>query len=151
SAVERTSLYGRADFTIFGGVDWTTEGLITRRETEHKAWRQFFPQIASANGYNVPGPFTAQGVDNSHGFRRIQPSTIWPSNSDTTVDYYYINSGLTGDFVVPGWTWSLNASYSLSDAEYKSNEILKDTSGDWRYTRDDGLYYGPEYNPFDPA
>ena len=53
SAVRRLSLYGRADYTLFDGVDWTTEMVATRRELEHKGWRQFFPQIASANGYDV--------------------------------------------------------------------------------------------------
>jgi len=69
-----------------------------------------------------------------------------------TVDYYYINSGLNGDFFLPGWTWQLNASYSMSDGEYRGNEILKETAGDWNYTSpSDGLYHGPNYNPFDPA
>ncbi|MDP3738258.1 MAG: TonB-dependent receptor [Hyphomonadaceae bacterium] len=156
SALERTSLYGKADFTLFGGVDWSTEVLLTRREFEHKAWRQFFPQIASANGYNVPGPFTANGftaVASPFGpLQLTQPITIWPADQQATVDYYYANSGLKGDFLLPGWTWSLNASYSLSDAEYTGNEITKEKAGDWRYVSpSDGLYHGPEYNPFDPA
>lgn len=156
SGTERTSLYGRADFRIFGGVEWTTEALLTRRETEQKAWRQYFPQIASANGYDVPGSFTAQGfaqVDLGFGpFQLTQPVTIWPSDQWVTVDYSYINSGLKGDFFLPGWTWMLNASYSLSDAEYSSNEIPKETAGDWRYpSPSDGLFHGPAYNPFDPA
>ena len=36
-----------------------------------------------------------------------QPITIWPSDNSVDVDYYYVNSGLTGDFLLPGWTWSL--------------------------------------------
>jgi iron complex outermembrane receptor protein len=155
SAVERTSLYGKADFKIFGGIDWSTEVLATRRETEQKAWRQFFPQIASANGYDVPGPFTASGftaVASPVGpLQLTQPVTIWPADQAVTVDYYYVNTGLKGDFFLPGWTWSLNASYSKSDAEYTGNEILKETAGDWRYASADGLYHGPTYNPFDPA
>ncbi len=153
SSTERASLYGRADFNIFGGVDWSTEVLLTRRETEHKGWRQFYPQIASANGYDVPGPYTAGAGFALHplGFRLAQPVTIWPANQEATVDYYYVKSGLEGDFLLPGWTWSLNASYTLSDAEYSGNEIRKETAGDWRYTSSDGLYHGPTYNPFDPA
>jgi iron complex outermembrane receptor protein len=69
-----------------------------------------------------------------------------------TVDYYYVNSGLRGDFVLPGWEWSLNASYSKSEGEYKANRILKETAGDATEPRpSDGLYAGPNYNPFDPA
>ena len=40
-----------------------------------------------------------------------------------TVDYYYVNSGLSGDFFLPGWTWQLNASYSLSDGDYKQRRF----------------------------
>ncbi len=154
SAVERMSLYGRADFTLFDSVDWMTEAVATRRELDHKAWRQFFPQIASANGYDVPGPYTAGPGFALHpaGFRLTQPVTIWPADQQNTVDYYYIRSGLDGDFIVPGWTWSLNASHSLSDAEYSGNEIMKETAGDWNFVSpSDGLYHGPAYNPFDPA
>ncbi|HEY7800296.1 MAG TPA: TonB-dependent receptor plug domain-containing protein, partial [Hyphomonadaceae bacterium] len=157
SAVERTSLYGRADFDIFGGVEWLTEALLTRREFEHKDWRQFFPQIGSANLYNIPGPFTATGFTslNFPGLgptQLVQPVTIWPADQQATVDYYYINSGLKGDFLLPGWSWTLNASYSLSDAEYSSNQITKEKAGDINFVSpSDGLYHGPEYNPFDPA
>lgn len=154
SAVQRLSLYGRADFTLFDGVDWTTEMVATRRELDHKGWRQFFPQIASANGYDVPGPYTAgPGFALApQGFRLTQPVTIWPADLQNTVDYYYIRSGLEGEFLVPGWTWTLNASHSLSDAEYSGNEIMKETAGDWNFVSpSDGLYHGPAYNPFDPA
>lgn len=157
AATERTSLYGRFDTTILG-VDWSTEALATRRETEQKAWRQFFPQIASAIGYDVPGPYTAPAgfagvtIPGVGVLRLTQPVTIWPSDQQVTVDYYYLNSGLKGDFLIPGWTWSINAGYSKSDAEYTGNEITKEKAGDWRYVSpSDGLYHGPEYNPFDPA
>ncbi|HEX5165396.1 MAG TPA: TonB-dependent receptor [Thermomicrobiales bacterium] len=157
SAVERTSLYGKADFNIFGGVDWTTEVLLNRREFEQKSWRQFFPQIANNAWYDVPGAYQAPATFVTTTIAGIptrvaQPVTIWPSNDSVTVDYGYINSGLTGDFFLPGWTWQLNASYSMSDGEYSGNEILKETAGDWNYTSpSDGLYHGPNYNPFDPA
>lgn len=154
SAVERMSLYARADFTILDGIDWTTEALLSRRDFEHKAWRQFFPQIASANGYDVPGPYTAGPGFALHplGFRLAQPVTIWPADQSATVDYYYVRTGFEGEFFAPGWTWSLNASHSMSDGEYVSNEILNETAGDWNFTSpSDGLYHGPTYNPFDPA
>ena len=154
SGVERLSLYGKADFTILDGIEWTTEVLINRREFEHKAWRQFFPQIASANGYDVPGPYTAGPGFALHpaGFRLTQPVTIWPADQGATVDYYYVRTGLEGDFFMPGWTWSLNASTSLSDGEYTSQQIQNETAGDWNFVSpSDGLYHGPTYNPFDPA
>jgi iron complex outermembrane receptor protein len=152
SGVERLSLYGRADFTLFGAVDWSTEVLASRREIEHKALRQFFPQIASANGYDVPGDFTAgPGFALGPGFRLTQPVTIFPADQSATVDYGYVHTGFKGDFFLPSWTWSLDATYSKSDAEYSNVQITKEKAGDWRYTSADGLYHGPEYNPFDPA
>jgi iron complex outermembrane receptor protein len=154
SGVERLSLYGKADFTIFDGVDWSTEALITRRELDHKGWRQFAPQIASAVGYDVPGTFNAPAGFGtlSNGLRVVRPITIWKSDAQVEVDYYYVNSGLKGDFILPGWNWTLNASYSMSDGEYRSNEILNEYAGDWNFVSpSDGLYHGPNYNAFDPA
>jgi iron complex outermembrane receptor protein len=153
SGVERLSLFGKFDVNLFEGVDWSTTVLANRRELEQKAWRQFFPQIASANGYDVPGNFTAGPGFALHpaGFRLTQPVTIWPADQQVTVDYFFATTGFDGDFFLPGWTWSLDASYSLSDGEYTGNQITKEKAGDWRYTSADGLYHGPEYNPFDPA
>ncbi|HEX5008657.1 MAG TPA: TonB-dependent receptor, partial [Hyphomonadaceae bacterium] len=153
SAVERTSLYGRADFNIFGGVDWTTEVLANRREFEQKAWRQFFPIIGSDAFYQVPGTFQAPVglTDLGGGLRAARAVTIWPADQWVTVDYYYVNSGLKGDFFLPNWTWSLNAGYSRSEGEYSSNEILNETAGDASVPApSDGLYHGPNYNPFSP-
>jgi iron complex outermembrane receptor protein len=158
SAVERISGYGRADFNLdfFGGVDWTTELLVNQRNFEQKSWRQFFPLIGGPLFYDIPGPFTAPvsfgnlvaGLD---GTELAQPVTIWPSNDSVTVDYYYVNTGFSGDLFVPGWSWNLNASFSSSDGEYTGNEILKETAGDANFARpSDGLYAGPTYNPFSP-
>ena len=158
SATDRYSFYGKYDQNI-GSIEWTTEALFTRRETESKQWRQFFPLIAGPLFYDVPGPFTtpasfanAAGVD---GTELAQPITIWPSNTDVSVDYYYINSGLNGDFgnlgFLSNWTWNLNASFSKSEGDYTRNQILKETAGDANFASADGLYRGPTYNPFDPA
>lgn len=153
AGVDRLSAYGKADFQLdlLGGIDWTTEALFTRREYESHRVRQFFPVIGPNVAYDVPGNFG--GVGNSiFPSALAQPVTIWPFNNFVNVDYYYVNSGLTGDFVLPGWTWSLNASYSKSDGDYSGNQILKETAGDWQFARpSDGLYAGPNYNPFDPA
>jgi len=153
AGVDRLSAYGKADFQldIFGGIDWTTEALFTRREYESYRVRQFFPVIGPNVAYDVPGNFGGAG-NSVFPTALAQPVTIWPFNNFANVDYYYINSGMTGDFVLPGWTWSLNASYSDSDGDYSGNQILKETAGDWQFARpSDGLYAGPNYNPFDPA
>ncbi len=153
SAVERLSLYGKADFALFDNVEWSTEALLTRRELDHKGWRQFAPQVASNVGYDVPGTFqTPVGFGAIGALRVARPITIWKADQQITVDYAYVNSGLKGDFLLPGWTWSLNASYSLSEGEYTGNEIMNETAGDWNFVSpSDGLYHGPNYNPFDPA
>lgn len=153
AGADRWSLYGRADFQldVLGGIDWTTEALFTRREYESHRVRQFFPVIAPNFAYDTPGTFGTAG-DSAFPTALAQPVTIWPSDQSVDVDYFYINSGMTGDFVLPGWTWSLNASYSDSDGDYSRNQILIETAGDWNYARpSDGLYAGPNYNPFDPA
>ena len=152
AGVDRLSLYGKSDFTfdVFGGIDWTTEGLFTRREYESQRVRQFFPVIAPNAGYDVGGNFG--GIGNSLFGGLAQPVTIWPSNNEVEVDYYYVNSGLAGDFLLPGWTWSANATFSSSEGEYRGNQILIESAGDWQFARpSDGLYAGPNYNPFDPA
>ena len=151
---ERTSLYAHSDIT-FGGLDWTTEGLFTQRQTTAHNYRQFFPQIASDNGYDVPGAYSSPiPIDPNYGFSLAQPVTLWPSNQKINVKYYYLTTGLKGGFGSTGylstWNWDLNANYSLSEGTYDENQISAANSGDWNYTSADGLYHGPDYNPFDP-
>jgi iron complex outermembrane receptor protein len=152
AGVDRLSAYGKADFQLdfFGGIDWTTEALFTRREYESHRVRQFFPVIAPNSAMDVPGNFGGVG-DSVFPTALAQPVTIWPSDNSVDVDYYYVNTGFQGDFVLPGWTWSLNASYSSSDGEYRGNQINVETSGDWSRGGPNGIYEGPNYNPFDPA
>jgi iron complex outermembrane receptor protein len=153
AGVERYSLYGKSNFTldILGGIDWTTEVLWNRREFARQSVRQFFPNIGPNAAYDVPGTFGSAG--NSVFPTAIAlPVTIWPSNSEVDVDYLYANTGFTGDFLLPGWTWNLNASFSTSDGEYRGNQIRVETAGDYALARpSDGLYAAPNYNPFDPA
>jgi len=155
AGVDRISAYGKADFTLdfLGGIDWTTEALFTRREYDSHRVRQFFPSIANNAGYDVPGAFQAPvGLATSGGLRLARPVVLWNSDNSVDVDYYYINTGFTGDFLLPSWTWSLNASYTSSDGEYTGNQIRKETAGDFFNARpSDGLYAGPNYNPFDPG
>jgi iron complex outermembrane recepter protein len=161
AAVDRTSLYGKYDMDI-AGLQWSTEALFTRREYESYQYRQFFPTIGGPLFYDIPGPFTAPAayanfIPGLNGTEVVQPITIWPSNTFVNLDYYNVNSGLKGDFgggdgYFGSWSWEVNASYSLSDGEYITNQILKETAGDINFPRpSDGLYVGPTYNPFDPA
>jgi|JI7StandDraft_1071085.scaffolds.fasta_scaffold00687_12 iron complex outermembrane receptor protein len=153
AGVDRASVYGRADFQLdlFGGIDWMTEALFNRREYQSHRVRQFFPTIAPNSGYDVAGSFGGAG-NSAFPTALAQPITIWPSDQEVDVDYGYIHSSLSGDFFLPGWSWTADASYSTSEGEYRGNQILIETAGDWNYARpSDGLYAGPNYNPFDPA
>jgi iron complex outermembrane receptor protein len=153
AGVDRLSLYGRADFQLdmLGGIDWTTEVLFNRREYESERVRQFFPNIAPNVAYDVPGTFGGAG-DSLFPTAIVLPVTIWPSNNQVDVDYLHIGTGFNGDFVLPGWTWSLHAGFSSSDGEYRGNQIQIETAGDWNFARpSDGLYAGPNYNPFSAA
>ena len=134
---ERTSLYGSSDFSLdlFGGTQWNTEWLYTRRETEARGWRQFFPLTGGATAL-IP----IYGYANSPEFITPVPSGIaqpvmpYPSNTDVKVDYYYVATGLEGDLGIgDNWTWSLNTSYSYSDGDYTRNSIVASRSGDVRF------------------
>ncbi len=148
AAVERTSIYAKNDMT-FGSVDWATEALFTRREYEGRGHRQFFPSIVPNAFYDVAGPY-----DSPFGAVVARPVTIWESNDDVSIDYFYLTSGLSGGFggngLLSTWSWEANASYSVSDGSYTGNEIPWETAGDWFYPSADGLYHAPLYDPFDP-
>jgi iron complex outermembrane receptor protein len=166
AGADRLSVYGRADFTLdfLGGIDWSTEALFTRREYFSHRVRQFFPSIGSNSCYAVPGAFEAPtgfatigALTNCAGgtgvgaARVARPIIIWPLDTSVDVDYLYVNTGFNGDFVLPGWTWSLNASYSSSDGSYANNMIKNETAGDRTLRRpSDNQFAGPNYNPFDP-
>ncbi len=154
SATQRFSVYAKSDVTLtnLGNVDWTTELLYNHRETELRRLRQFFPVIAPPSGYDVPGDYGGSPTPFPTALAR--PVVLWPSNDDVSVDYYYLSSGLTGGFGSEGFlsnfTWEVNASYSKSEGEYTGNEINVETAGDWLYPNADGLFYGPNYDGFDP-
>lgn len=150
AAVDRISLYGKTDFN-FSGINWTTEGLFTRREYEGNGWRQFFPNVGGTAWYNAnptgwQSPFGAGSIN--------QIVTMWNSDDQVDIDYFFVSTGLQGGFGDSGYLsrfgWDVNASYSKSDGTYSGNEILNRYSGDAFVTAPDGLYYAPEYNPFDP-
>ncbi|MEN0077976.1 MAG: TonB-dependent receptor [Pseudomonadota bacterium] len=150
---ELYSIYATADFEfpIFGGVNFDSEFLYTRRETTAEGWRQFFPII----GGDDVAPF-GFGYDTSYvnpfGFGLFQPVALLPSNSEITVDYYYVTGGLQGDFTATGidylsdWSWSTYASFSRSDGDYATDSILASNSGDVTLTS-----IAPQYDPFTAA
>lgn len=132
---ERLSLYGSSDFSLdlFGGTQWNTEWLYTKRETTARGWRQFFPLTGGATS---PGFFYANSPDfvTPTDTGTAQPIMPYPSNTNVEVDYYYVATGLEGDLPFGDfWTWALDASYSYSDGDYSRNSIVASRSGDVRF------------------
>jgi iron complex outermembrane receptor protein len=149
---ERTSFYASSDFSFdfLGGVDWSSDLLFTRRETESDGWRQFFPLIGGAVAAALVHP--SYGYANDPGYNPplwlSQPVTIWPSNSRIKVDYVSFNTSLDGTFgsglgFLSGWNWTTSAQYSRSEGTYEGNGIRASTSGDVQF--DDN---SPVYDPF---
>ena len=134
---ERISLYASSDVSLdlFGGAQWNTEWLFTRRDTASRGWRQFFPLTGGATSL-IP----SFAYPNSPNFATptdsglAQPVMPYPSNTDVTVDYFYVATGLEGDLPFgDNWTWALNSSYSYSDGDYTRNSIVASRSGDVRF------------------
>ena len=135
---ERTSVYASSDFSLdmFGGTQWSTEWLYTKRETESRGWRQFFPLTGGATSVFAPVYTYPNSPDyvtpTASGL--AQPVIPYPSNSDIAVDYYYVATALEGDFNFgDNWTWSVNSSYSYSDGDYTRNSIVASRSGDVQF------------------
>jgi len=129
--MKRTNVYATADyaFDFWGGVDWDMDVLYSKRETRAEGWRQFFPIISSTFFDPYPDDPT---WDPSVFLPAGQPVMPYPSNTDVSVDYWYVTSGLEG--VLPTekyWSWEIYGSYSHSNGDYTRNSILTSKSGDW--------------------
>ncbi|NBC21511.1 MAG: TonB-dependent receptor [Alphaproteobacteria bacterium] len=153
---ETTSFYATSDFEldILGGINWDTEFLYTRRDTQAEGWRQFFPQIggATVGGFGLSYA-NDPGYDNPYQTLAL-PVMLFPSNTDIEVDYYSIATGVEGEFNLGGaaggffddWAWSADFVTSKSDGSYGGLAILASESGDINFDSD-----APNYDPFDPA
>lgn len=129
---DRASVYLKTDFSI-GEVNWSTQWLVNRRETNTHNYRQFFPVV-----YN-PG-----------NGRYYQPVMPFPSDQKVTVDYFYFANKLQG---LMGWTdswsWETNATYSRSSGVYSSLAIDAAKSGDLTNPNND--LASPLVDYFDPG
>ncbi len=88
------------------------------------------------------------------GLPLAQPVTIWPSTQEVKrATTPIIKSGLERRLRAAGLdVVAERLLLAVGRANTPGNEILKETAGDWRYASpSDGLYHGPNYNPFDPA
>lgn len=125
---ERKTAYVATDFG-FDSVNWKTQFLFNRRETETFSWRQFFPYAY------IPG---TEIVAN--------PVMLFKSQQDVTVDYFYAATKLDGLFKgTDTWAWEVNANFSHSSGKYGNLAIQASKSGDLDYTD-----APPAVNYFDP-
>lgn len=135
NANNRFSLFSAADFSL-GDITWNGQLLYTSRETATRGFRQFFPVVDAR----------------AAGFRgNARPLMPFRSNSDVTVDFYYLASGFAGDFGDDStWGWRFDTTYSRSDGDYTVLSIARDRTGDLASSpdRDGG---GAPINYFNPA
>ncbi|VXB79344.1 TonB-dependent receptor [Luteimonas sp. 9C] len=142
---DRKSVYFATDFG-FDSVNWKTQFLFNRRETEARSFRQFFPLVGNspANGLvyaNDPDYVAAvpSGL--------AQPIMPFRSDTDVKVDYFYAATKLDGLFnSTDTWAWEANATYSRSDGDYSNFGIVASRSGDVQF--DDNA---PRVDYFDPG
>jgi iron complex outermembrane receptor protein len=155
----RSSVYVASDFEvdILGGINWRNEALVNRRKTNFEGWRQFFPQIGSADmpilaTFGLPTNFLAYPNDPSYenglGDSLAQPVIPYPSNRSADIDYKSVSTTLEGEFVerLSGWAWSLDVVYSHSSGQYRGNGILASESGDINNDPDP-----PQFDYFSPT
>jgi iron complex outermembrane receptor protein len=155
--VTRSSVFVTSDFEvdILGGINWRNEALLSRRKTQYEGWTQFFPFIGSAPFFPYPND---PAYTNSTGFPVALPVIPYPSNGSVDIDYTSISTTLDGEFteILSGWGWSIDAVYSDSSGQYRSNEIRASESGDIDYDDDPPVYdymsptilrgeYGPDF------
>lgn len=110
---ERMSAYAAANFSL-GDVNWNTEFLFNRRQTNTHRYRQFFPVVEAP----VPS-----------GYGQV----IMPFSSDqeVRVDYGFISTGFDGLFsFTDTWAWQAGASYSRSNGDYSALAIATSRTGD---------------------
>lgn len=143
---ERRSLFASADF-YFGDVTWSTEFIYNNRETKAHRYRQFFPLTGGATAL-FPGFSYANDPDYVTPVPSgiAQPIMPFPSDTEVDVDYYYVNTGLDGDFGET-WSWQTDASYSRSDGDYSRLSIVASRSGDVQFDADAPLldYFSPDF------
>lgn len=132
--LERFSVYAESRFS-FDAFDWHSEVLFNRRTNESHRFRQFFPLTGGATAI-----FPGYGYANSPDFVTpvasgiAQPVIPFRSNNSEEVNYFYVESGLEGDFSSSDtWSWSLDASFSRSDGNYTGLGIVASRSGDVQF------------------
>ncbi|MBU1288762.1 MAG: TonB-dependent receptor [Alphaproteobacteria bacterium] len=160
---ENISLFASADIEI-AGMSWDSEALFSRRTTDVEGWRQFFPIIGSSVNIAGNDPFYSYIDDPSYvspANNIAQVVLPYPTQNNVEVDYTYLSTSLSGGFgttMLDGWSWKLDATYSLGEGKYGGTEILASKSSDWNLDgvgdfNGDGIpdtVSSPTFNFFDP-
>jgi len=129
--MQRSSAYAAANFSS-GAVNWNTEILFNRRESEYKGFWQYAPTIANfEDAYPNDPDFRVPNAP-SELFRPIMPFRDYERQR---VDYYYLHSGLDGLFANT-WSWSVDGSWTRSRGMYEILGIDASKTGDWDESED---------------
>jgi len=125
-------LQGEYDLEAMGNGKVYFELLATRRKSEQTDFRQLSmdyrlgsPLIPSELSFADFGPDQGTSDGNDVGVRAFVG--FGNDHSDQTVDFYKPVVGIKGDLeFLPDWKYDVYASYSKSDAEYRTNSFLTD-------------------------
>ena len=145
---ERFSAYASALMSFDNNVNWQTQFLYNKRETDAHRWRQFFPLVGGSTAI-IP----VYAYPNSPDFAAPVPSGIaqpvmpFPSDARVEVDYYFLNTKLDGFLgFTDTWSWQFNAGYTRSSGDYSALSIVGSKSGDRTYSDT-----APTVDYFDPG
>lgn len=138
------TIYGTADISLGGGVNFTAELLYNQRKTEVHGFRQFFPLVATNSMY---GAYS----DNPNYVAKVpsglaQPVMPFRDDWNVKVDYLYGVFGLDGQLPFKDWTWKVSTAYTRSKGIYEHLDIMNSLSGDANYTD-----IAPKLDYFDPG
>jgi len=114
NAAQRWSIYSTFDYQLLDNVEVYAQGLFSRRESEGRNLRQYFPQVDPGRGGNTFG-----GI--------ARPIATVTSNSEQSVDFFQVVGGFRGN--IPGlntWDYDAYVSYSRSIGKYENDAIYND-------------------------
>lgn len=123
----------RTTFNVFAGYDLTpttevfTELMFNRRESSQNSWRQWWGVIDSRHPRNHFTTVTDPRTGIVYDVWDVEPTLLFNSRADQTVDYYRFVGGIRGQLDFGrGWDWELVYQMSRSEAEYGGNFIYAD-------------------------
>ncbi len=125
SPVKRTTFSANFGYDLTPGIEFYSEFLFNRRESEQIGVAQIFQSFAQRNIVNgAPNNLPASNPNNPFGVS-AQTVTAYKSASYQEVDYTRIVGGLRGTLdVLGGWDWDIYGQWSKSDATYNNGDRI---------------------------